>query len=76
MAKTIEKKQFTLQGRDWLRGLIVAVITPVVVIVQQSLDAGVLTFDWKSMGMAALAGGLSYITMNFLDKPKKITIHD
>lgn len=76
MAKTIVKKQFTLQGRDWLKGLLMAVLTPVIVIIQQTIDAGQLVFDWKAIGMAALAGGLAYLAKNLFEPSKAVTIHD
>lgn len=76
MAKTIEKKQFTLQGRDWLKGLLMAVLTPAIVIIQQTISEGQLTFDWQTIGMAALAGGLAYLSKNLFEPSKKVTIHD
>lgn len=72
--KTVEKKQFTLNWRDFVQGLIVAILTPVVVLIQQSLDAGLLVFDWQSLGMAALGGLIAYLAKNFLESSKKVTI--
>lgn len=72
MGKEIVSKQFSLQLRDWVRGLVIAALTPVFVIIQQSLDAGELTFNFKAIGMAALAGGLAYIVKNFLEPTKVI----
>lgn len=54
---------------DIAKGLVVAILTPVFVIVQQSLDAGVLVFEWKSILMAAIAGALGYLTKNFFTAP-------
>jgi hypothetical protein len=56
----------TLNLRDLLRGLLVAVITPVFTIIGSSIDAGTLTFNWKLIGGVALFAGLSYIVKNFL----------
>lgn len=72
MGKEIVSKQFSLQLRDWIRGLVIAALTPVFVIIQQSLDVGELTFNFKAIGMAALAGGLAYIVKNFLEPTKVI----
>ena len=55
--------------RDLLRGFVMAVLTPIFVIVQQSLEAGILTFNWRSITMAGIAGALAYITKNFFTKP-------
>lgn len=57
---------FKLNIQDVLKGLLIAVLTPVIVVIQQSLEAGSLTFDWKSIGMAAIGGFLAYLTKNFL----------
>lgn len=63
----------SLNWRDFLKGLAMAVLTPVFLIVQQSLDAGDLVFNWKSIGMAAIAGGVAYLFKNFITKPEKFT---
>lgn len=58
---------------NWLdlgKGLLMAILTPVVVIIQQSLEAGVFTLDWKSIGLAAIGGGFAYLVKNFFTKPK------
>ena len=62
----MKSNRFTLEGNDWLKGLVMAILVPVLVIVQQSIDAGSLTFNWKVIGMAALAGLVGYIVKNFL----------
>jgi hypothetical protein len=51
---------------DILKGLIMAILTPSLVIVQQSLSAGTLTFNWQAIGMAAVAGGVAYLLKNLL----------
>jgi len=58
---------------NWLdlgRGLLMAVLTPVVVVVQQSIEAGVFTFDWNSIGLSAIAGGVAYLVKNFFTPTK------
>jgi hypothetical protein len=61
----------SLNFRDIARGLLMAILTPVVVLVQQSIEAGVFTFDWKALGLASLAGGVAYLAKNFFT-PKPI----
>ncbi len=70
-----QSKFLSLGFRDFLRGFVMAILTPVFVIIQQSLDAGILTFNWTSIAMAAVAGALAYITKNVFTKPddKKVT---
>jgi len=72
--KTIVSPQFSLKWRDILRGLIMAVLTPVIVIIQQSLEAGHLQFNWQQIGMAAVGGGLAYVVKNFFEPSKQIRI--
>lgn len=74
--KKIESKQFTLQTRDAVRGLVIAVITAVITVVYASLEAGSLNFDWKLIGTTALTAALAYIMKNWLEPTKSITIHD
>lgn len=57
---------------NWLdlgKGLLMAVLTPAVVIVQQSIESGEFTFDWKSIALASFAGGCAYLVKNFFTKP-------
>lgn len=61
-----------LNINDILKGLLMAVLTPVVVIIQQSLEAGVFVFDWKSIGLAALSGGVAYLVKNFFTTAKEV----
>jgi len=72
MAKKIIAKQGTLAWRDVARGFIMAVLTPMVLIIQQSVEAGILTLNWHSIGMASIAGGLAYLVKNFFEPTKVI----
>lgn len=56
---------FSINWNDVIKGLVMAVLTPVVFIVQQTLEKGTLVFNWQSIGMAAVAGGVGYIIKNF-----------
>jgi uncharacterized membrane protein len=40
-------------------------------VIQQSLNAGTLVFEWNSILVAALAGGVAYLTKNFFTAPQK-----
>jgi len=59
-----ESNFLSLNMRDLLRGLLMAVLTPVLVIVQQSIEGGELVFNWKAIGIAAVAGGVAYLIKN------------
>lgn len=55
-----------LKSRDFWKGALMAVGTAVLVILQNSLSAGTLTFDWQQIGMAAVAAAGTYIVKNLL----------
>lgn len=72
MEKITTSKQFSLKLRDFLKGAVMAVLVPCLLIIQQSLDRGEFTFNWKAIGMTAVGAFISYLVKNFLDKPKVI----
>jgi len=67
-----ESTFLSLGMKDILKGLLLAVLTPVIYTIQTSIEAGVLTFDWHAIGLASLAGGLAYLVKNFFTKPSGI----
>jgi len=66
-----DSKFLSLGVKDILKGLLIAVLTPVFVVAQQSIENGLLTFDLKSITLAAIGGALAYFTKNFFTKPKQ-----
>ena len=65
-------KFLKLDFADILKGLLMAILTPAVVIIQQSLELGILTFNWKSIVTASIGGGLAYLLKNFLTPQKEV----
>lgn len=63
----------SLNWADLGKGLIVAILTPVIVAIQQSLESGVLTLDWKVLGISAVGGGVAYLTKNLFTQSKQIS---
>lgn len=64
---------FSLNKYDLLKGLLMAILTPAIVVIEQSVNAGSLHLDWHSISLAAVGGGLAYLLKNFLtpaEKPK------
>jgi hypothetical protein len=57
---------FTLNKADFVKGLVIAVLTAVITAVYTTVQTGILTFDWKSISIAALSAALAYITKNLL----------
>lgn len=51
----------SLSARDFLKGLIMATIVPVLTIIQQSVTAGDLVFNYKSILIAAISGFVGYL---------------
>ena len=54
----------SLKLRDFLKGLVMAVIVPALLAIQQSLAAGELTINWKSLGITAVASFIGYLVKN------------
>jgi len=74
MGKTILSEQFSWNLRDFFKGAIVAVLATIVPIVNATIESGVLTFDWKAIGLAALGGFTAYLIKNFLEPTKVIEV--
>jgi len=53
-----------LNTTDFIKGLIMAVLSSVITIVYQTVQAGSLVFDWKAIGTMALTTALAYIMKN------------
>lgn len=69
-----DSKLFSLNLKDVLKGLLLAVLTPAVLIIEQSLEAGSLVFNWQHIGMASLAGGVAYLVKNFFTPEPKAVV--
>lgn len=70
---TTTSKRFTLNWDDLWKGLKVAVILPVLVIIQQSIEKGEFSFDWKLIGLTAIGGLIAYLIKNFF-APSEIVV--
>jgi hypothetical protein len=57
---------FTLDNKDLIKGLLVAVLSSVITILYNTIQTGSLTFDWKAIGTMALTSALGYILKNLL----------
>ena len=65
-------KKGSIDIRDIVRGLIIASITSALVVIQSSIESGVVTFNWKQIAMSAIGGGVAYILKNWLLEPAKV----
>lgn len=66
-----ESKLFSVNTKDIIKGLLMAILTPAVFILQQSLEAGSLKIDWHTVLLASVAGGVGYLVKNFFTPPTK-----
>jgi len=57
---------FTLNKADFIKGLIIAVLTAVITLLYNTVQTGSLTFDWKAISTAAASAALAYIMKNLL----------
>jgi hypothetical protein len=67
----MKKSNFlSLNLADIAKGLLMAILTPVMTIIGQSLESGSFTYDWRTIGLSALAGGFAYLVKNFFSTDK------
>lgn len=64
-------KLFSVNIKDILKGLVMAILTPAVFVLQQSVEAGSFKIEWHSVLLASIAGGLGYIIKNFFTPETK-----
>lgn len=58
--------KYTLNKSDFFRGLILAVGMDVLTVIQNSIAAKSLKFDWQNIGFIAVGTVITYLTKNFL----------
>lgn len=67
-------KQGKLYGGDWLRGLYMAVASPVLYFVLEWLDKENEPFSWRTILKIALSAGGVYLIKNFGIEPAKTIV--
>ena len=65
MAIEVTSKKYRLNGKDFLKGLFMAVGGGVLMAMQQSMEAEAVVLKWKAIGMAGLASGVTYLIKNY-----------
>jgi len=65
-------KFLSLNWADFGKGLVMAILTPIMAVIAQSLESGSFVFDWKTIGLSAAAGGFAYLVKNFFTKPSEV----
>ena len=66
-----QSKLFSINWRDVLRGLIMAILTPVLTLITNSVEHGELTLNWHLVYLSAVGGASAYILKNFLTPEDK-----
>ena len=67
-------KFLRLDYKDLAKGLLIAILTPALLVIQQSLSEGSLVLNWDNILAVASAGGLSYLIKNFFSGQKVNTM--
>ena len=57
---------FTLNSKDWAKGLVIAILTAIITVVYNTIQTGALVLDWKAISIAGISAALAYITKNLL----------
>ena len=60
----ISSEFLKLNNRDWLKGLVMVVISAVLTIALEVLQNGSLSFDWNKIAVVGLTAGVAYILKN------------
>lgn len=66
---------FTLTVREWLFGLLSAVVGAILTVVYATIQTGSIDFNWSEILKVALIAGIGYLARNFLTPaPKTIEV--
>jgi len=66
----------SLGWRDFLRGLLMAVLTPALTFILNSIDHGEFTLNWHLVYLSAVGGAIAYLLKNLGTKPDKVQTFD
>lgn len=73
MEKVKVDKQFSLKVKDFLKGIYLAVIVPLLVTILEVIQAGSFNLDWESLGKIGISSLAAYLLKNFLT-PTKVVV--
>lgn len=63
--------KYKLSKREILKGLVLAGLSSALFVLQDSIDAGAMIFEWKKIMMAAVGGAVAYAIKTFFEGEKK-----
>jgi membrane protein implicated in regulation of membrane protease activity len=64
--------KFSLSQNDFVKGLVMAVGTPVIAVLLATVQAGSWQFDWNLLGTTAVSALLMYLGKNFFTGPSLV----
>lgn len=70
--KTRLSKKYSIGWSDALRGLLIAVITAVITVLENSISAGDFNFDLSNIAKVGATAAVGYIFKNLLFEPPKV----
>ena len=73
MEKVKVDKQFSLKVKDFLKGIYVSVIAPLVLIIAGQFQIGNFDLNWKELGLLAISTFVAYLLKNYLT-PTKVVV--
>jgi hypothetical protein len=59
----------SVNSKDILKGLLMTIITPAIVLIENSVSEGNLQINTHNLIVASIGGGLGYLIKNFFTKP-------
>lgn len=62
----MKSEYLKLTKQDFIKGLIVSVLSSVLTIMYQTIETGSLKFDWKAIGTVAAMSAMGYILKNLV----------
>lgn len=62
----MKSKILRLDFEDFLKGLLVAILTSIFAVIGESLNNGYFSFEWPIILNAGIVGGLAYLSKNLL----------
>lgn len=69
---TQTSKEGAINLTDLKNSFIAAVVAPLIPIITESLQAGSFTINWKSIGIAAALGFVTWIAKNFIQPSQTV----
>ena len=65
----------SLGWRDFLRGLAIAILTPTIAVITDSLESGEWHLNWRLIALSAIAGAGAYLLKNLFTKPDALKVY-